>query len=314
MPWSTAHTASVLALSSVSFLALSTFLSRRREAHSSRLARGGYAAEVAVAVRLAVDCGKAMRDCLQKKVVWKDDSSIDPVTATDKENEQRVIAGLRAAFPTHEIIGEESAAARAQQQLPPATLTDAPTWIVDPIDGTTNFVYGIKLSCVSLGFCVGRQPVLGVVYDPYADELFVAAKGEGAYLNGARVCIDPAKSLKESMVLFELGYERSQAGLDRILNGLKALLLHGTRATRTLGTAVLSLCWVASGRANAYYTGLSGEGGKPWDYAAGTIIAMEAGAKFCNLQGGPFDIEGPSCLCASSNDLAQEILSVLKSV
>ncbi|CAL1142494.1 unnamed protein product, partial [Cladocopium goreaui] len=310
----------------VSFLALSTFLSRRREArrdmerpaaHASRLARGGaWRAEVQVAVRLAVDCGKAMRDCLQKKVVWKDDSSIDPVTATDKENEQRVIAGLRAAFPTHEIIGEESAAARAQQQLPPATLTveDAPTWIVDPIDGTTNFVYGIKLSCVSLGFCVGRQPVLGVVYDPYADELFVAAKGEGAYLNGARLCIDPAKSLKESMVLFELGYERSQAGLDRILNGLKALLLHGTRATRTLGTAVLSLCWVASGRANAYYTGLSGEGGKPWDYAAGTIIAMEAGAKFCNLQGGPFDIEGPSCLCASSNDLAQEILSVLKSV
>jgi len=267
-----------------------------------------------VAVRLALQCGKAMRDCLQKKVDWKDQSSIDPVTQTDKDNEELVIAGLHAAFPSHEIIGEESTAARAAQGLPRAMLTDSPTWIVDPIDGTTNFVYGIKLSCVSLGFCVGREPVVGVVYDPYADELFMAAKGEGAYLNGTRLCVHPVQSLKESMVLFELGYERSQEGLQLILNGLRTLLLSGARATRTIGTAVLSLCWVASGRANVYYTGLSGEGGKPWDYAAGTIIAKEAGAKFCNLQGTAFDIEGPSCLCASSRELMEEMLSVIQSI
>eukprot|EP00434_Breviolum_minutum_P027378 symbB.v1.2.024204.t2/scaffold2244.1/size113925/3 len=418
--WSSAHTASLLAVSSVSFLALATLLRRRGEAREALLAKSSYAAEVRVAVRLALQCGKAMRDCLQKKVDWKDQSSIDPVTQTDKDNEELVIAGLRAAFPSHEIIGEESTAARAAQGLPRAMLTDSPTWIVDPIDGTTNFVYGIKLSCVSLGFCVGREPVVGVVYDPYADELFMAAKGEGAYLNGTRLCVHPVQSLKESMVLFELGYERSQEGLQLILNGLRTLLLSGARATRTIGTAVLSLCWglwqtphlpvkmpeglqghlsledyeqvkgtleeqlrknanvrrssllkyfplfvifafgflvlFVLGFTTSFPTSLwlflgggvvglcctvpfgvavlhavtvplsrcawpdfgsetfdklhrqyptlrwdyckdgrlSGEGGKPWDYAAGTIIAKEAGAKFCNLQGAAFDIEGPS--------------------
>ncbi|CAJ1353686.1 unnamed protein product [Effrenium voratum] len=113
-----------------------------------------------------------MRECLQKKVIWKDASSIDPVTATDKENELRVTEGLRAAFPSHRIVGEESATADLK-------ILDEPTWIIDPIDGTTNFVYAIKLSCVSIGLCMGGEPVVGVVYDPYADELFVAAKGEG---------------------------------------------------------------------------------------------------------------------------------------
>ncbi|CAE7484648.1 IMP1 [Symbiodinium natans] len=134
-----------------------------------------FSKEAQVGVALALRCGEAMRRCLQKKVHWKDDSSIDPVTATDRDNEQLVGEGLKAAFPTHVVMGEEASAALGS--IP--ELTDVPTWIVDPIDGTTNFVYGIKLSCVSLGFCVGRRPVVGVVYDPYADELFVAAEGEG---------------------------------------------------------------------------------------------------------------------------------------
>ncbi|CAJ1328350.1 unnamed protein product, partial [Effrenium voratum] len=133
----------------------------------------------------------------------------------------------------------------------------------------------------------------------------------GAYLNGERLLVDPVKHMKEAMVLFELGYERSEAGVDCILGGLKSLLLGGCRATRHLGSCVLSLCWVACGRGTAYYTGLSSEGGKPWDYAAGCIIAREAGAYLSSLQGTAFQIQGSSCLCAATPELAREMMAAL---
>ncbi|CAE7333939.1 IMP1 [Symbiodinium sp. CCMP2456] len=280
-------------------------LSEKKRRTSPLSSSSRHAKEAKVAVDLALRCGAAMRQCFQKKVLWKDASSIDPVTATDRDNEKLVVEGLKSAFPSHQVIGEEAAAALGSTPK----LTDAPTWIVDPIDGTTNFVYGIKLSCVSLGLCIGRRPVVGVVYDPYADELFVAAEGEGAYLNGQRIQVDDATKLAQAMVLFELGYERSEEGVAKMLGGLRSLMLGGVRATRTIGTAVLSLCWVACGRASAYYTGMSGEGGKPWDYAAGTVIALEAGASFCNLQGAPFDVEGRTTHLWQSPILVQRIKS-----
>eukprot|EP00439_Symbiodinium_sp_Y106_P000162 s3961_g1.t1 len=158
-------------------------LSEKKRRTSPLSSSSRYAKEAKVAVDLALRCGEAMRQCLQKKVLWKDASSIDPVTATDRDNEKLVVEGLKSAFPSHLVIGEEAAAALGSTPK----LTDAPTWIVDPIDGTTNFV--------SLGFCIGRRPVVGVVYDPYADELFVAADGEGAYLNGQRIEVDYATKL-----------------------------------------------------------------------------------------------------------------------
>lgn len=250
-----------------------------------------------------------MRQCRQQKsVAWKDAAAIDPVTATDEENERRVTQGLKAQFPDHVVIGEEAAAAAGS--IP--KLTKAPTWVIDPIDGTTNFVYGLALSCVSIGFCEGGVPVVGVVYDPYSDELFVAAQGEGAYLNGRRIQVDNAEKLSEAMVLFELGYVRSPEGVDRMLGGVRALMLGGVRANRFIGSAVLCLAWVACGRASAYYTGVAGEGGKPWDFAAGAVIAKEAGAHLCSMSGGPFDIESGNCLCSSSEALASNLLSCLR--
>lgn len=271
-----------------------------------------YAEELLVAVELALACGEAMRQCLESKgggVSWKDAGGIDPVTETDEANERRVVETLKDRFPSHLVIGEEAA---AQAGCIPQ-LTGAPTWVVDPIDGTTNFVHGLRLSCVSIGLCCGGEPVLGVVYEPYADELFAAVRGQGAFLNGRRLAADGARRLGEAMVLFELGYERSEEGVALILGALQKLLLAGVRATRHVGSAVLSIAWVACGRASAYYTGVSKEGGKPWDYAAAVVIAAEAGAHVCSLDGGRFTIEGKSCLCAASEDLATELAAVVGS-
>ena len=155
---------------------------------------------------MALRCGQAMRECAgRSKTSFKDKNAIDPVTETDEENERLVIRTIRAEFPGwlpipiplpvpipvpihtytntcraltgHHIIGEEASANAGV--IPP--LTAEPTWIVDPIDGTQNFIHACPLSVVSIGLCIGGEPSLGVVYDPYRDEVFIAITGQGAW-------------------------------------------------------------------------------------------------------------------------------------
>lgn len=282
--------------------------------------------EVRVAVEMALECGENMRRCRgvqESGVSWKGDSadSIDPVTETDEANEALVTRKIQRLFPSHAIIGEEAAAAHG---LP--ALTDAPTWIVDPIDGTTNFVHGNPLCVVSIGLCVGKVPTVGVVYDPAMDELYVATRGRGAYCNGRMIRVDAAgDTLEKALVLNEPGYERSAAGIAKISATSRALLERGVQAVRVTGSAVLSIIWVACGRANAYYAGLHEKDcPKPWDWCAGYVIATEAGATFARVDGrsyagGPprtseaaFDIYSQSCIVASTPQLCADLHALIK--
>lgn len=234
-----------------------------------------------MAIELALKCGHAMRDCVKGSVEWKDKDGIDPVTKTDQDNEALVTEGLLKAFPGHLVIGEEAAA--AANRIPPLT-EDAPTWIVDPIDGTQNFTHGAKLSAVSIGLCVDGVPVLGVVYDPYSDEVFVGAKGQGAFCNGTAVQVDDSvTTLQRAFVGCDVGYDRSSAGIAKMMTAFTTLLKKRTQSLRLIGSSVLSLVWVACGRSNAFVIGAHNEGGKPWDYCAAYVIATEAGAVFRRL-------------------------------
>ena len=232
-----------------------------------------YRKEAAVAIRLARRCGRAMReaDTKARTTIWKDgDGGIDPCTATDEANEKLVVEGLGAAFPTHRVVGEESCSANGV--IPVLDDDDVPTWIVDPIDGTQNFVHGLPCSVVSIGMAVRGVPRLGVVLDPYRDELWVAAAGEGAYLNGRRLKVaaaPPSADLSAYTVLTDLGYERGPAA--KPLARLYASLLDkNVRAVRILGSTVLNLCYVASGRASSMVIGLvERDCPKPWDWCAG---------------------------------------------
>ena len=139
--------------------------------------------------------------------------TVDLVTATDKKCEDLIFQRLQAAFPTHAFVGEESVAA-ADGKLP--EITDAPTWFVDPLDGTTNFVHGFPFSCVSVGLAVNRVPVLGVVVNPILGETFAAVKGRGATLNGASIHVSSVTDLGKALVATEIGVGRDAATVDAL--------------------------------------------------------------------------------------------------
>ena len=218
-------------------------------------------------------------------------------------------------FPSYAIIGEEST---GTGKIPP--LTNTPTWIIDPIDGTTNFAAGLPLTCVSIGLCIDMKSMLGVVYAPMTDELYLAIRGCGAYRNGIQIIPRdvPEKGLLESVVCFEFGYAREKMAIDAMIEVVKRLLYHGCRTTRSLGSGVLDLCYVATGRIDVVYAGVAGEGWKPWDYCAGHLIAKESGCtmeSIANITGNDtrieFDLYSPSVICAVNSRIVDEIRRII---
>jgi fructose-1,6-bisphosphatase/inositol monophosphatase family enzyme len=193
----------------------------------SHLLLGPYASELKVAVQLALEAGSNMEFHLDTKGTLAGQGSeeklginikrneADFATSVDILNEQIITNGIAKNFPTHDIIGEESTGTGEVKHL-----TSKPTWIIDPIDGTTNFASGCCLTCVSIGYCVGGKPVMGVAYSPKTQELYIAVYGMGAYRNGQRInSTDPGseKTLKNSVVCFEFGYARSEEAVDNMV-------------------------------------------------------------------------------------------------
>lgn len=296
--------------------------SSRAAARHLRILRGiGFktlTSEMEVAVRLAVQCGEAMLEAIaavdsQSGLNLKDGKhGIDPQTATDLANERLVIDTLKLIFPTHAVIGEESCAAAGGKV--PIVDPSVPTWIVDPIDGTQNFCTSLPLSVVSIGLCLNGAPALGVIYDPFRDELFVGVAAEGAYLNGVRMRADAKRTaLDKAMVLTDVGYERSPKGARRLAACHEALLLANTFGVRIVGSTVLALAWVAAGRASAFYVGLHKKDvPKAWDWCAAKAIGDASGVVFLRAENDiPFDLTSPSVCAAGSEALAKTLRRTL---
>ncbi|KAK2077671.1 hypothetical protein QBZ16_004517 [Prototheca wickerhamii] len=158
--------------------------------------------------------------------------------------------------------------------------------MVDPVDGTTNFVHQYPFSCVSIGLAVDRELVLGVVYNPVLGELYRAVRGGGAFLNDAPICVSDRRSLKEALFATELGIRRDDEFLDIAFERIKTVLRE-SRSVRCGGSCALNLCSIAQGRLDAYFEyGLGG----PWDMAAGAVILTEAGGRVLDPSGGPFNV------------------------
>ena len=232
-------------------------------------------------------------------------ASIDVVTETDKACEALIIGGIRERYPTHHFIAEESHAGDYDW-------TDEPTWIIDPIDGTTNFVHAFPFTCVSIALAIKKEVVVAVVHNPIMHETFHAVRGSGAFLNGEqRLAVRPAEDLSQSVVITEFGYDRTPEGVEMMVNTLRNLLLQGNvRALRSLGTCALNMCSVAMGRANLYYEGRDTSfGPKPWDSAAGSLIVTEAGGFVFDTSGGEFDMFSGRVVAACSEEFAKVTLS-----
>eukprot|EP01094_Clydonella_sp_ATCC50884_P004344 TRINITY_DN13372_c0_g1_i1.p1 TRINITY_DN13372_c0_g1~~TRINITY_DN13372_c0_g1_i1.p1 ORF type:complete len:295 (+),score=101.37 TRINITY_DN13372_c0_g1_i1:18-902(+) len=225
-----------------------------------------------VAVRVARDAGATILSAFHgtyeaKGIMFK--GSVDLVTQVDKDVEEFVFGALREAYPEHHFLGEESAAEAGA----PAQLSQHPTWVVDPIDGTTNFVHKLPMSAVSIALVVNRQPVVGVVFNPMVDELFTATRGGGAFLNNKPIHVSECASIDQAVIATNVGYTRSDPGIEFMLENIRRILKANVRSLRMEGSSALELCSVAVGRLDAFYE----FGIQAWDIAAATLIVKEAG-------------------------------------
>ena len=316
------HTLLVASLAAASAGLVAWYLRNKKRCHHtipSALQNSPYAPELKLAVHLALEAGNNMvSHCGQHGTVLAEGSldvefkgqPEDFCTAIDLENEELVTKAIQEKFPSHSIIGEEST---GTGQLP--VLTSNATWIIDPIDGTTNFASALPLTCVSIGLSVDKKPVMGVVYAPMTNELYMGIRGFGAYRNGVELCSKPTTTtLRHAIIDFEFGYGRSTDAIQKMVGALERLLQHGCRATRCLGSGVLDLLYVATGRLDVVYAGVANEGWKPWDYCAGMVIAMEAGCAIESLIGNEdqeLDLYAESVICAGNVELLREARRVI---
>jgi myo-inositol-1(or 4)-monophosphatase len=240
-----------------------------------------------VAIEAATRAGALLRDRVDSiREVRQKSGIVDIVTDVDVQSEQQVCAIIRSAFPTHTIVGEEGGARPG---------SDAQfRWIVDPLDGTTNYAHGFPFFCVSIGFEVAGHLQLGVVYAPSLDELFVAESGAGATLNQRPIRVSGIPELSRALLATGFPYDRRE--FPRALRSFEVVSL-ACQAVRRAGSAALDLCYVACGRLDGYWEHQL----KPWDVAAGALLVREAGGQVTATDGGPFSVDGGQVL--SSNGL-----------
>lgn len=208
----------------------------------------------------------------------------DLVTDVDEASERLVRTAILGHFPSHTILGEEGGTSGGSDRHF--------RWIVDPLDGTTNFANGLPMFCVSIGLEVRGTLALGVIYDPNLDELFVAERGHGATLNGAPIRVSEQSNLSQALLATGFPYERQH--FQRAMRAFEGLSL-ASIAVRRLGSAALDLCYVAAGRFGGYWEFIV----RPWDIAAGALLVEEAGGRVTAIDGSPFDVEGGDILATN---------------
>jgi len=219
----------------------------------------------------------------------------DLVTEADAESEKAIIDTIRGAFPHHGILAEESGADIGSASC---------CWIIDPLDGTTNFAHEFGLFSISIAYSEHNKPVLGIVLSPMTDELFIAIKGRGAFLNGRPIRVSEVKTVSESLLVTGFPYDVEHVFIpmmQRFANCLKV-----AQGIRRLGSAALDLCYVACGRFDAFWE----QNLKPWDTAAGVVIAAEAGSVITDFSNRAFTLEKMEVL-ASNGNIHQEMISLL---
>jgi myo-inositol-1(or 4)-monophosphatase len=250
-----------------------------------------------IAVDAALEAGRILRRYVGNLDGVDYKSEIDIVTEADHAAEVAILDRLNGAFPEFGILAEESGVREGKNG-------STTRWVVDPLDGTTNFATGNPHVCVSIALEREESVTLGVVYDPMLDELFIAERGAGAWLNGKRVRVSAIDVFLQSMLATGFPYDLN--------NRTKSLewfnhFTHLTRAVRRAGSAALDLCYVAAGR----YDGFWEAGLKPWDAAAGSLMVLEAGGRVTDFAGNEFGIESPS-LIATNGNVHDDLLKRLK--
>jgi myo-inositol-1(or 4)-monophosphatase len=223
-------------------------------------------------------------------------SGSELVTEIDEASEEAVVEVIRRDFPSHRILAEEGSVGGDDPRH---------RWIVDPLDGTTNYANGLPIFCVSVGFEIDGDVAAGAIYDPVREELFAASSGDGARLNGRRISVSQESQLSQSLLTTGFPYDSAQmpAALRQF-----SQFSQRARAVRRLGSAALDLAYVAAGRFDGYWEAIV----SPWDMAAGIVIVREAGGLVTTMAGQPRSNDVGDLL-ATNGRIHQEMLRVLAS-
>jgi myo-inositol-1(or 4)-monophosphatase len=219
------------------------------------------------------------------------------VTEIDKKCEEAIISRIRKEFPTHAILAEESGRKDSSSEY---------RWIIDPLDGTVNYAHGYPLFCVSIALEKNGEVVLGVIYEPNRDELFVAEKGGGATCNGKKISVSRTAELKNALLDTGFAYNIHEGEREDNLDNF-ARFIRKTRAIRRDGAAGADLCYVACGRFDGFWELYLA----PWDIAAGQLIVTEAGGRVSKFDGSALDIYGPEIL-ATNGRIHEEMVRGFK--
>jgi len=242
--------------------------------------------------------GQVLRDHAGK-VQSREKRPADLVTDADIASQRVIRDTLLGAFPEHGFLGEEN------ESIPPGR--DGFRWIVDPLDGTTNFVHGLPHYAVSIGLEQHGELIAGVVYEPTHDECYMATLGEGAFLNGQPMRVSRTTELSQALVAVSFP-PRPIPDSPEVRRFLE--VLPACRATRRTGSSALNLCWVAAGRFDAFWSYDT----KPWDVAAGVLIVREAHGLLTGPAGGVFDLHKASFVTAAGPALHAELCQLLARV
>ena len=210
----------------------------------------------------------------------------DFVTQVDFQVQEQIRRGLFGMYPQVQFMGEE----KDNRDID----FSGAVWILDPVDGTTNLIHDFRCSALSLALCDRGQLELGIIYQPYTDELFLAKRGKGAYLNGTPIHVSPIRDLGQSLISIGTSpYKHDLA--DRNFEDFKRVFLKCSDIRRT-GSAAVDLAYVACGRLDAYFERYL----NPWDFAAGMLLIQEAGGRVTTFAGNTVDVSGPSDILSSN--------------
>ncbi|MFH1238733.1 MAG: inositol monophosphatase family protein [bacterium] len=253
----------------------------------------------AVAVEAAIASGQLLKSRLGriKKLSFKDSGTTNIVTDVDKKSEEMIIKKIKAAFPLHHILAEESGRNHIESEY---------SWFIDPLDGTTNFVHSFPFFCVSIAVQRAGRIITGVVYDPMREELFLAEEGRPSSLNRRRIKVSPVNKIRNSLLATGFAYDVNKSCAHDNIDNF-ARLLKASQAIRRAGSAALDLCYVACGRFEGYWE----LDLKPWDTAAASFIVQQAGGKVTRFNGAahsPYDKN----ILATNGRIHKDMIKVLK--
>jgi myo-inositol-1(or 4)-monophosphatase len=236
------------------------------------------------AIRVAQRAGRLLRDRLGSRIDVTHKGAINIVTDVDLASEHLIREEIATHYPKHEVLAEEGGLTETESEY---------RWIVDPLDGTTNYAHGFPVFCVSIALEYKRQTIVGVVYDPMRDELFSAEKGGGAALNNRPIRVSSTSDILQSLLSTGFPYDIKTANLTNLEHWANFAMR--AQALRRVGSAALDLSYVACGRFDGFWE-LSLN---PWDMAAGALIVSEAGGRVSDFEGNPFSNYKPEVIASN---------------